>query len=34
VQPMPGTPAGTYPLTVTGTAAGATRTIDLSLTVQ
>jgi hypothetical protein len=34
VQPMPGTPAGTYSLTVTGTAAGATRTINLTLTVQ
>ena len=34
VQPLPGTPAGTYPLTVTGTAAGATRTFGLTLTVQ
>jgi hypothetical protein len=34
VQPLPGTPAGTYPLTVTGTAAGATRTVGLTLTVQ
>jgi hypothetical protein len=34
VQPLPGTPAGMYPLTVTGTAAGATRTVGLTLTVQ
>jgi hypothetical protein len=35
VQPVTGTPAGTYPVTVTGTTtSGATRTIGLSLTVQ
>jgi len=35
VRTMPGTPTGTYPLTITGTTTtGATRTIGLTLTVQ
>ncbi len=33
-QPQPGTPAGTYTITVSATAGGVTRTADLSLTVN